>query len=170
MTPGQVAAAGQLVSQTLLKHERIRRASTLNLYMPLGNEVDLSPFIYHCLANGISLYVPCLFEESYLLRQLLQFEAVTPNRDGVYEPTIGDFISDYSAIDVSLVPGVAFDLKNNRMGRGGGHYDRLLATIPSYKIGLCYDFQMIDSLTVNTWDVPMDEVISVSPSLLTLAG
>lgn len=127
----------------------------------MGKEVDLKPFIQWCLKNSKTVYVPCILEESYLLRQLLSLDQVEANRDGVYEPKIGEFLSDYTSVDLSIVPGVAFDLEHNRMGRGSGHYDRLLAQIPSYKIGICYDFQRVNSLDPKPWDIPMDEVIVV---------
>ena len=59
-----------------------------------------------------------------------------------------------------MVPGMAFDRNNNRMGRGKGYYDRFLATIPqAYKIGVCFKFQLVDEIPTDALDIRMDEII-----------
>ena len=59
------------------------------------------------------------------------------------------------------MPGVAFDHDGNRMGRGKGYYDRFLPLIPStYKIGICFPFQMITSIPAEEHDIRMDEIIT----------
>ena len=65
-------------------------------------------------------------------------------------------------IDLSIVPGVAFDKQNHRLGRGAGYYDRFLMSFPSGKptIGLAYDFQILDSLPTEEHDIPVTRVIS----------
>ncbi len=62
-------------------------------------------------------------------------------------------------VELILVPGVAFDSRGNRLGRGKGYYDRLLAGIPAFKVGICFDFQRFDRLPAEPHDVPMDRVI-----------
>ncbi len=79
---------------------------------------------------------------------------------GIGEPT-GPVYTDLEAIELIIVPGVAFDRKGNRMGRGRGFYDRLLKTTPkALKIGVAYDFQMLDSIPVEPFDVKMDRIIT----------
>ena len=79
---------------------------------------------------------------------------------GIEEPT-GEFFTDYSAIDLIVVPGVAFDRKGNRLGRGKGYYDRLLPQIPSaYKAGICFSFQIVEEIPAEPFDICMDEVIT----------
>ena len=64
------------------------------------------------------------------------------------------------------VPGVAFDRKRNRMGRGRGFYDRLLKSTPNaVKVGLAYDFQVLDAIPVEPHDVPMDCVVSETSTI-----
>ena len=63
-------------------------------------------------------------------------------------------------MELIIVPGVAFDRHNNRMGRGRGFYDRLLKSTPNaYKVGVGFDFQMVDNVPVEPFDVPMNKVI-----------
>ena len=62
-------------------------------------------------------------------------------------------------IDLAIIPGVAFDRKGNRLGRGKGYYDRLLSRTELYKIGVCFRFQLYEEgLPVDAFDTPMDEV------------
>ena len=78
---------------------------------------------------------------------------------GIKEPT-GKVFTDFAKIDVAIIPGVAFDRQGHRLGRGKGYYDRLLSVMPQvYKIGLCFDFQVVDNVPVDSHDIRMDEVI-----------
>ena len=79
---------------------------------------------------------------------------------GIEEPT-GALFTDYAAIDFIAVPGVAFDRRGNRLGRGKGYYDRLLPRIPSaYKAGICFPFQIVEEVPAEPFDIRMDEIIT----------
>ena len=65
-----------------------------------------------------------------------------------------------SDIDLIIVPGIAFDERCNRCGFGKGYYDRLLSESKAVKIGLCYDFQVVDELECDEYDIAMDMVIT----------
>ncbi|HQG08910.1 MAG TPA: 5-formyltetrahydrofolate cyclo-ligase, partial [Dysgonamonadaceae bacterium] len=67
---------------------------------------------------------------------------------------------DFDSIDLIIVPGVAFDRKLNRLGRGKGYYDRLLSQLKSPKIGICFDFQLLESIPVEDWDIKMDMIVA----------
>ena len=75
------------------------------------------------------------------------------------EPS-GELFDDYAAIDLAVVPGMAFDIQNNRLGRGKGYYDRMLPKlVNAYKIGVCFSFQRLPGIPAEGNDVKMDEVI-----------
>ena len=79
-------------------------------------------------------------------------------RYGILEPD-GEPFTEYESIDLAIIPGMAFALNGKRLGRGRGYYDRLLAKIPTtYKLGLCFPFQILDAIPSDDHDVPMDEV------------
>lgn len=83
-------------------------------------------------------------------------------RKGAYdieEPT-GTATTDVDEIDLMIIPAVAFDRKGNRLGRGKGFYDRLLAESKATKIGVGYEFQLIDEIPAEPHDVPMNIVIT----------
>lgn len=72
----------------------------------------------------------------------------------------GDDTTDMSQIDMVVVPAVAYDRKGNRVGRGKGYYDRLLNNTRAIKIGVAYDFQLIDEIDADSHDVAVDYVIT----------
>ena len=91
-------------------------------------------------------------------RTLLLYHAM-PDEYHIMEPT-GPLFTRHEAIDVVVVPGVAFDAQGRRLGHGKGYYDRLLAQLPrAYKIGLCFAFQMVERVPTTPQDVAMDEVV-----------
>lgn len=77
----------------------------------------------------------------------------------IEEPT-GSELADVDDIDLMIIPGVAFDRRRNRLGRGKGFYDRLLSTSKATKIGVGYEFQLMDEMPCEPHDVPMDIVIT----------
>lgn len=72
----------------------------------------------------------------------------------------GANLTDISEIEVVIVPAVAYDLHGNRVGRGKGYYDRLLADTNATKIGMAYDFQIFDEIDTDPFDIPVDIVIT----------
>lgn len=77
----------------------------------------------------------------------------------INEPS-GHNTTDIEAIDLVIVPGVAFDKNGNRLGRGKGYYDSLLSNCRAIKIGVCYDFQLLDNIPAENHDVKMDIIIT----------
>lgn len=77
----------------------------------------------------------------------------------IEEPT-GSNLADADDIDMMIIPAVAFDRSGNRLGRGKGFYDRLLASTKATKVGVGYEFQLLQELPSEPHDVPMDMVIT----------
>ena len=73
---------------------------------------------------------------------------------------VGRRFLNYDEIDVAVIPGLAFDRKGGRLGRGKGYYDRLLSKLPDCrKLGMCFDFQMVDAVPAEAHDIKMDDII-----------
>lgn len=79
----------------------------------------------------------------------------------IEEPT-GNDIEDIDNIELIIVPGIAYDNRGNRVGRGKGYYDRLLSRTKATKIGIGYDFQLVDEIDSEPHDITMDIVITDS--------
>ncbi|MCG8410617.1 MAG: 5-formyltetrahydrofolate cyclo-ligase, partial [Bacteroidales bacterium] len=78
---------------------------------------------------------------------------------GINEP-VGENYDSPEKIDLIIIPGVAFDSENNRLGRGKAYYDKLLKQTKAFKLGICFDFQMVDKVPTDKYDIKMDRVVS----------
>lgn len=94
------------------------------------------------------------------------YERPASLREGAFhimEPIGEPFpVSRYAEIDLAVIPGMAFDRAGHRLGRGKGYYDRLLPRLPkAYKLGVCFPFQLLDSIPCEEHDVVMDDVVAL---------
>ena len=87
---------------------------------------------------------------------------------GILEPPASTPVADPNKLDLILVPGVAFDRQGGRLGRGRGYYDRLLAGTSAFKVGVCFDWQIVPEVPREAHDIRMDAV--VTPSIFFPAG
>lgn len=135
-------------------------ARTILLYWSMDDEVATHDFVEQWYEKK-TLLLPCVDGDDLLLRQYRGTECLQAGPQfGIGEPT-GAVFTQLDEVDMIVVPGVAFDHNGNRMGRGRGFYDRLLASIPhAYKVGVAFCFQMFDRIPTETFDVPMNAVIS----------
>jgi len=133
-------------------------ARNILIYHSLDDEVHTLDFV-NKWADKKNFYFPVVDGDNLLFRK---YHASTNFRKAnlnVYEPD-GDNITEYSDIDMVIVPGIAFDKKKNRLGRGKGYYDRFLANISAVKIGVCFNFQLLDEIPADMNDISMDWVIT----------
>jgi 5-formyltetrahydrofolate cyclo-ligase len=147
---------------TVLKdNEHVSKAHTLLLYSALPDEVQTQALLDHLVEQGKTVLLPRVISDTEMeLRRYTGRADLQQGAFNIMEPT-GVLFTDYDAIEVAIVPGMAFDAEGHRLGRGKGFYDRFLPKIPhAYKIGLCFSWQLIDEVPHNTNDIMMDEVIS----------
>jgi len=140
--------------------EAFRRAHTVLLYWSMDDEVQTHDFVNRWYKEKC-LLLPCVDGDDLRLRQYTGPECLKAGEQfGIGEPT-GPEYTDLDSVELIIVPGVAFDSKGNRMGRGRGFYDRLLKSTPNaYKVGVGFDFQMVEEVPVEEFDVGMDRVVS----------
>lgn len=157
--PSATRQSAEIVA-ALEAHPAFRAANTILLYHSLKDEVDTHAFIRKW-SREKRILLPVVTGDDLELRLYTGPEDLTVGAYGIEEPT-GALFTDYSAIDLIVVPGVAFDRDGNRLGRGKGYYDRLLPRIPSaYKIGICFPFQVVDEVPAEPFDIRMDEIITL---------
>ena len=143
-------AAFILARNILLYHSLPDELSTLDF---IGRWHNRKRFFLHRV-NGVNLDI-LPYEESRLALGAFHIE----------EPQ-GDNIVDISEIEMIVVPGIAFDAKGNRVGRGKGYYDRLLAQSKAVKVGVGYDFQFVDEgIDTEPHDIKVDIVITQSRTI-----
>ena len=129
-------------------------------YWPLPDEVDIRPLIDQLVAQGKTVVLPkVLDDETMELRRYTSSDDLREGAFHIMEP-IGEPFTDYDAIDVALVPGMAFDAAGHRLGRGKGYYDRFLAERSGRTVCLCFRILVRADLPAEDTDVSVDLVIT----------
>ena len=165
--------AGLKVTETLRQEAFFKQDQRLVVgsYLSLFGELSTKP-INDYLMEQHYLALPYMNIHERGLMDFYSYnkgEPLIENRYHILEPVnnIENLISP-DKFDALIVPLVAFDKKGNRMGMGGGYYDRTLKKVSATCkiIGVAYDFQKVDKLPVESWDMPLDEVITPTRSFI----
>lgn len=170
LTPTQQHDFAQQMANNIAQHPRIQAAQCIAAFLSFDGELDTTPLIERLWQLGKSVYLPVLhpFSPGNLL--FLHYTAQTPlvsNRFKILEPALDvRHVLPVSLLDVVLTPLVAFDSTGQRLGMGGGFYDRTLQNwqhAGPYPMGIAHDCQWVDSaLPVELWDIPLPEIITPS--------
>ena len=161
-TPEQLAALSDEVTDRLLWDAHLRQAETVLAYHALADEVNTERLLEWLLAEGKTVLLPRVTgEESMELCRYTGPQDLLPGFFSISEPTGEPYPpSSYSDIDLAIIPGMAFDLQGNRLGRGKGYYDRLLPQLSrAWRIGLCFPFQKLPGIPADAHDIKMHHVI-----------
>ena len=158
--PEEKLRRSALIMERVEQTEAFRKAKVVLLYWSMADEVQTHAFVERWY-RAKTLLLPCVDGDDLRLRQYTGPECmVSGEQFGIGEPT-GEEWTDLAAVELIAVPGGAFDREGNRMGRGRGFYDRLLKSTPNaVKIGLAYNFQMLDAIPTEPHDVKMNLVIT----------
>ena len=140
----------------------LAEAKTIMAYYSLPDEVNTHSLIDDLVSEGKTVLLPKVMGVDTM--ELRRYTGRDDLQEGVYhilEP-VGKPFTDYAAIDLILVPGLAFDAAGHRLGRGRGYYDRFLHSRVGFycvKIGICFDFQKVDEVPIDAFDMPVDMVV-----------
>ena len=161
----QVKVSGQAILERVLGLEAYRRAKLVHTYVSSKeNEVDTRALIGTCLKEGKRVAVPVVMPGtktlSHALIDGLDQLVVGPWGLAQPDPAAAAWLPAEARIDLVVVPGLAFDRRGQRIGWGGGYYDRFLAQVQAVKIGLCYDALVLDCIPGEPHDVPVDLVVA----------
>ena len=148
------------ITNRLLASPRVKSAKTILMYYSLDDEVNTHNILNHFLNEGKTILLPAVLDDKNM--ELRHYEGPQDLVGGFFrimEP-VGRLFNDYPSVDVAVVPGMAFDSRCNRLGRGKGYYDRMLPKLSNaYKIGMCFDFQKLPGIPADEHDIKVDEVI-----------
>lgn len=139
--------------------EEFKSSNTVMLYWSMDDEVNTHDFILKH-AEGKRIILPSVNGDDLELKEYMGNDNLVAGEGfGILEPA-GCVFDKPEEIDLIVVPGVAFDKKNNRMGRGRGYYDKFLESSKAYKVGICFDFQLLEEVPTDEHDILMDSVIT----------
>ena len=155
-----------IIRHKLFNEEEFKKAKVVMFYVSLKDEVDTYLMIDEALKAGKRVCVPVILkEEKRLIAGEIhnRLEDLESQHFGIYQPR-QDRVREVPLDDINLVvvPGVTFDKKNIRLGRGHGYYDRFLSGLPktTKTIGLAFDFQVVEDLPQDPHDVPVSKTIT----------
>jgi len=132
---------------------------TIHAYLPMGKEIDIAPLLTNLLDKNITVVTPKTLPKRKLENRILT--SLTAIEKGVFGTTHPANPTEYSGdYDLIIIPGLAFDSNNYRLGYGGGYYDNFLVNHPkAYKIGIFYPEQLVEKVPTEAHDLCLDEVL-----------
>jgi 5-formyltetrahydrofolate cyclo-ligase len=149
------------VKNKLFRSRVFKKAKTVMFYMSFGGEVDTADMIKAAQKLGKIVVVPVCGRNRMMSPCVLKDRGTLLRGPyGIREPALKKPIN-LKSLDLVLVPGLAFDKKGRRLGRGKGYYDRFLSKIAknSIAVGLAYDFQVLPFIPTTKYDVDVHKVI-----------
>ena len=162
-TPQQLGEMSLSIMSFVLTHPRVQEVDTILMYHSLPDEVDTHSALDQLLAMGKKVLLPKVVNDTEMtIHEYTGKESLQPSEPyGILEPITPELSIINCQLSIVVVPGMAFDRQGHRLGRGKGYYDRFLSQIPNiYKIGVCFPFQLVESVISEETDILMDEVIA----------
>jgi len=153
------------ITKKLIESIYFEKAKVLMTYINFNNEVRTREIIEECWLRGKKVIVPiCKKDETDLIpSELKSFEELQKSSFGVLEPSVTFWRSfPIEEIDLVLVPGLAFDLKGQRLGYGKGYYDHFLKKLlpHSFTVGLAFEEQILPQVPAEDHDVPLKALLT----------
>ena len=171
LDPGVRRRAAISACRQLTSLNRFKSAERIALYLAADGELDPLPVLEKACTMGKQCYLPMLHpvrEQSLWFALWRPGDVLHPNRYGIAEPEWkpGTLVKPW-ALDLVIMPLVAFDVEGNRMGMGGGYYDRSFAWRFNRRywkgpwlVGYAYELQKQTRIEISEWDVPLDAVVT----------
>ena len=161
LEPEQAAAAAQAVVPVLLAEPRLQAAPRVALYAALVGELPTRPLLEALAVGGRTTLLPRLRGDGLEWAEASDWGALEPGARGVLEPA-GAAADPPRVGDLVLLPGLAFDRRGGRLGRGGGHYDRAFppGAATAWLVGVGYAFQVVESVPRDERDRRVDAIVS----------
>ena len=162
--PGEIRAAGRMVAERLAETPEFREPGRLVLYAALPDEIPTRPLYELARSSGKDLLWPRTAGPGCLeFAPCQRWEDLIPERYGVLVPPPGQRAVALGREDLLLVPGLAFDLRGGRLGRGGGYFDRVLGEMGEegpLSLGVGFEFQLVEEVPREPHDRPVGAVVT----------
>lgn len=137
----------------------LKKAKNILLFCPFRGEPDITSLFSWVIGKGKTLILPKVEGKDLRLIKVKDYEDLTAGAFCILEPKDGEEIWP-EEVDFSLIPGVLFDKEGYRVGYGKGYYDRLLVRLGGKRVGVCYQFQVVEEVPRDSWDRPVDLVVT----------
>jgi 5-formyltetrahydrofolate cyclo-ligase len=163
----QLEAAANELAERILSLDEYRQAQRVAAYFAVNGEIGLNPLIDHALAQAKNVYLPNLDQQALRFSPYFHAQKMRINKFRLPEPDVDEAeMLAPDELDLVLAPLVVFDANRNRIGMGGGFYDRSFAfrKNPEHKrpvlIGVAHELQKVDRIVPQEWDVRLDMIVT----------
>lgn len=171
LAPHEQQAAGEAAAAYLIQTNFYKNSQAIACYLAIGGEIETQPLIQQIKKDQKQCYIPILdpaHTGSLLFGLYLPETQLIKNKCRTLEPVIHpEHLIPPKILDLVILPLTAFDQKGNRLGMGGGYYDRTFAftkqdgsTACPFLCGLAYEFQEADKIPSKAWDVQLDAIVT----------
>lgn len=171
LTTLERSAFNETIIKSFLQTPEYRQCEELFCFVSFGSEVDTHPILLQALIDKKKVYIPRIEENAGMeFYRFERLESLHPSKFGVPEP-FPDPAERYDFQDAHhsfvkrfmVLPGLAFDLQGNRIGYGAGYYDKFFEKyneVYFYKLAVCYDFQLVDPIQAEEYDIKADAILT----------
>lgn len=167
LKPEEVALYSKMIADRLITTEYWNNAKNIYIYMTYNQEVVTHGLIEAAIHSGKNVAIPKVYEKSYMeFCTINNFDEIELGYCNIPEPVTNNISNEKEAL--IIMPGLAFDENKNRVGYGGGFYDKYLSEhkdVDFLKVALCFDFQLLESIDVDEWDEKVDVIITPSKTI-----
>lgn len=162
--PDLKARKDNAIRSTLLNLEEFMDAKSVLMYVSFRSEVDTIKELEDVICLNKKLVVPLVNnrDKTLTLYEIKDTSELEPGYMGIPEPNVGeDRKVDIKDVDIVIIPGTGFDPRGNRLGYGGGYYDRLLADAKNIpRVALAFEEQIVDEIPAEPHDMKMDVIVT----------
>jgi 5-formyltetrahydrofolate cyclo-ligase len=159
ISPFQILQESEKVFEKIELMPEFQSYNTILMYWSTDNELPTHEIVKKWSKTKVIL-LPSVSGENLTLKKFSYEEQLRRGQLGIWEPETNE---NYKGIvDLVIVPGIAFDLAGNRLGRGKGYYDRFFSELEIPKWGVAFDFQLLPIIPVSENDIKMDKVFTAS--------
>lgn len=158
----------QKISDKMFNLKEYKMAKTISSYVSKDKEVDTINIINKSLNIGKNVCVPLVIKNNNFL-EMRKVQSINDLKTGsfnILEPKESTQVVNPKDIDIFLIPGIAFTQKGERIGRGGGYFDKFLSKCEGVKVGLAYEFQVFDWFPNQSHDIKMDILITENRTVI----
>lgn len=147
-----------IITNKIISSPIYKQANTIALYYSLADEVQTLSLIKQALADHKQVCLPKVISKTEMsFYEITSLHDLEKGSFHIYEPMTNHQIDSF---DFMIVPGVCFDNNGNRIGFGGGYYDRYLKSQTCKTIGICFKEQVIDFINTEENDIKIDEIVT----------
>ena len=148
------------ICRRVLEVPEVSSVESIAIYLSHRKEVMAQLLLAPLIERGVTVFVPIMRNDEMSFSRIGSLDELKDGAHGISEPIKIDE-TDADRIRIFIVPGITFDKSGHRIGWGKGTYDKLFAkNIGSFRIGLCYDFQVVDAIPQEEHDEMVDMVIT----------